>query len=55
MLVVPDEKIRKYVAYSQEDGGWIHDPNMPEELEEEFRQFKRFMEQLEGRDMYENK
>ena len=44
MLIVPSENIRKYVAYSVEDGGWIHDPNMPGELVEEFEKFKKKVE-----------
>ena len=26
MIIVPDEKLRKYLAF--EDGKWIHDPEM---------------------------
>ena len=44
MLIVPNKKIRKYVAYSVEDGGWIHDPKMPVELVEEFEKFKKMAE-----------
>ena len=44
MLIVPSEKIRRYVAYSVEDGEWIHDPNMPEDLKEEFEKFKKKVE-----------
>lgn len=44
MLIVPSENIRKYVAYSVEDGGWIHDPKMPGELVEEFEKFKKMVE-----------
>lgn len=44
MLIVPNEEIRKYLAYSIEDGGWIHDPNMPETLEAEFQKFKQLAE-----------
>ena len=40
MMIIPNERIRKYVAYSAEEGGWIHDPKMPEDLEEEFKRFK---------------
>ena len=45
MMIVPDKKIRKYVAYSVEDGEWIHDPKMPKELEEEFNRFKKLAEE----------
>ncbi len=45
MIIVPNEKIRKYVAYSTDEGDWIHDPNMPAELEEEFEKFRKQMEQ----------
>lgn len=44
MLIVPKERIRKFVAYSVEDGGWIHDPKMPVELVEEFERFKKSVE-----------
>lgn len=44
MIIVPNEKIRKYVAYSAEDGEWIHDPKMPAELVEEFEKFKNVAE-----------
>lgn len=37
MIIVPDEKLRKYLAF--EDGKWIHDPEMPESLECEFQNF----------------
>ncbi len=39
MIIVPNEKIRKYVAYSPEEKKWIHDPNMPAEYENDFQQF----------------
>lgn len=38
MMIIPSEKIMKYIAVD-ENGQWIHDPNMPEELLEEFEQF----------------
>ncbi|MDD6155802.1 MAG: hypothetical protein PUB52_02085 [Lachnospiraceae bacterium] len=44
MLIVPNEKIKKYVAYSAEEGGWIHDPKMPAELVGEFEKFKKIMD-----------
>ncbi|WP_292145360.1 hypothetical protein [Butyrivibrio sp.] len=39
MIVIPAEKIRKYVTYSVEEERWIHDPEMPMELEPEFQLF----------------
>lgn len=38
MIIIPNEKIMNYIALD-ENGQWIHDPNMPEELLEEFEQF----------------
>lgn len=38
MIIVAPEEIRRYVAVD-EDGQWIHDPNMPAELEEKFLEF----------------
>lgn len=37
MILVPEKKIRKYVAF--ENGKWIHDPNMPEYLVADFEEF----------------
>lgn len=37
MIFVANEKLRKYLAF--EDGKWIHDPNMPDELESDFLVF----------------
>lgn len=37
MILVPEKKIRKYVAF--ENGKWIHDPNMPEDLMAAFEAF----------------
>lgn len=39
MFIAPDKKIRKYVAFSQEEHRWVHDPEMPKEYEEEFKRF----------------
>jgi hypothetical protein len=39
MIIVPPEEIRQYITVD-EDGKWIHDPNMPIELEDVFNNFK---------------
>lgn len=41
MIIIPDERIRRYIAYSYEEGTWIHDPQMPSELLEAFERFKQ--------------
>lgn len=38
MIMIPDEKIMKYVS-TNERGEWIHDPQMPEELIPLFNDF----------------
>lgn len=37
MIMVANEALRRYIAF--DDGEWIHDPNMPEDLLPEFEQF----------------
>lgn len=37
MVIAVNELLRRYIAF--EDGKWIHDPNMPETLQEEFEKF----------------
>jgi len=37
MIIVANEILRKYISF--ENGKWIHDPNMPETLKEEFYKF----------------
>jgi len=49
MIIVAPEEIRRYVAVD-EDGQWIHDPNMPAELEEKFREF---VEQVKKAEEYQ--
>ena len=41
MVFVPDQTLRRYIAYSYEEETWVHDPKMPVELNEEFEEFKR--------------
>ncbi len=38
MIIMPPEKIKQYVTVD-ENGKWIHDPEMPEELQGEFDKF----------------
>ncbi len=39
MLIVPNEKIRKYVSYDAEKCEWIHDPDMPKDFKQIFDQY----------------
>lgn len=48
MFIAPDKKIRKYVAFSQEEHKWVHDPDMPKEYEEEFRKFVELAGESKG-------
>lgn len=41
MVFIPDQTLRRYIAYSYEEETWVHDPKMPVELNEEFEEFKR--------------
>lgn len=38
MIIMPPEELKKYIAVD-ENGKWIHDPEMPIELEEKFKEF----------------
>lgn len=38
MIIVPPSEIVRYVSVDEE-GNWIHDPEMPKELEPVFEQF----------------
>lgn len=38
MIIMPPDEIRRYITVD-ENGEWIHDPNMPNELEEMFLEF----------------
>ena len=40
MIIVPPAKIKQYISVD-ENGKWIHDPQMPKELENEFENFVR--------------
>lgn len=53
MMIIPDKSIRKYVAV--ENGVWIHDPQMPKELEEEFQKFVLIVNGNEKKNVDENK
>jgi len=39
MIIIPDERIRKYISYSVEEKMWMHDSDMPDELEPVFQYF----------------
>lgn len=47
MIIVPVEKLRKYISF--ENGSWIHDPNMPDELMEDYILFVHKYEEQERR------
>ena len=38
MIIMPPEELKKYIAVD-ENGKWIHAPEMPSELEEKFNEF----------------
>lgn len=38
MMITPPEELLVYISTNME-GEWIHDPNMPPELEERFQKF----------------
>lgn len=38
MIIMPPEDLRKYITVN-ESGQWIHDPEMPSELESKFMEF----------------
>ena len=43
MIFMPAEEIRKYISVD-ENGQWIHDPQMPIELEKKFEDFVKSIE-----------
>lgn len=47
MIIVPSEEISKYVSVD-ERGRWIHDPDIPKELECEFEEFVKKAEKTEN-------
>lgn len=49
MIIVAPEEIRRYVAVDEE-GQWIHDPNMPADLE---KLFWEFVEQAKKAEEYQ--
>ena len=38
MIIMPPDELKEYITVD-ETGKWIHDPNMPGELEEKFKEF----------------
>ena len=38
MIIMPPEEIKSYISVD-ENGNWIHDPEMPKELEDKFNKF----------------
>ena len=38
MIIMPPDELAMYIA-TDDEGNWIHDPNMPKELEEMFEKF----------------
>lgn len=38
MIIMPPDEIKRYITVD-ENGEWVHDPNMPIELEEKFVEF----------------
>lgn len=38
MMIIPPEKLLPWIS-TGENGEWVHAPNMPRELEEEFKKF----------------
>ena len=44
MIIIPNENIRKYIAYSYIEGTWLYATQMPIELIEEFENFKQQIE-----------
>ena len=49
-MMMPDEKLVKYIS-TDEEGNWIHDPQMPVELVEEFDAFVKQSKEAED-EMY---
>ena len=54
MIIMPDERILKYIS-TDEEGNWIHSPEMPEELLEVFEEFVKESKEIEqaARDSFE--
>lgn len=46
MIIVANEILRKYISF--ENGKWVHDPNMPETLKEEFNKFVQNYEDIKN-------
>ncbi|MGN0496375.1 MAG: hypothetical protein ACI4GW_09150 [Lachnospiraceae bacterium] len=44
MIIMPPEEIRKYISVD-ENGQWIHDPKMPNELKKQFEDFVKNVEE----------
>ena len=38
MIIIPPDELAMFIAIDEE-GNWIHDPNMPKELDEMFEKF----------------
>lgn len=38
MIIMPPDEIKRYISVD-EKGNWIHDPEMPSELEGKFNEF----------------
>lgn len=47
MIIIPSEGISKYVSVD-ENGRWLHDPDIPKELECEFVEFVKEAEEAEN-------
>lgn len=48
MMIIPDEKLVKYIS-TDEEGNWIHDPQMPKELTEAFEEFVKQSKEAEDK------
>lgn len=46
MIIMPSNEIRKYICLD-ENGQWIHDPNMPKELQPVFEEFLKQWEEAQ--------
>ncbi len=45
MIIMPPEEIKKYISVD-ESGQWIHDPDMPVELEMKYEEFVKNVEKI---------
>lgn len=53
MMIMPNEKLFNYIS-TDEEGNWIHDPKMPEELVEVFDAFVKQSKEAEEKMYGEN-